>query len=75
MNTQQPVKQTYTTEESKIMRAAKRLPAPVPGVEIKIPLRLVPTYLKLHGITPKGYRNSVLLVKRELNGAGLEESK
>ena len=74
MNTQpQPAKQTYTTEESKIMRAAKRLPAPVPGVPMNVPLRLWPAYMKLHGIAPKEWHAPILLITR--NGAGLEDSK
>ena len=66
-------KPTYTAEESKIMRAAKRLPAPVPGVEIKVPLKLWPAYMQLHKIAPKEYRAHVLLITR--NGAGMEDSK
>lgn len=59
---------SMSTKDAAELRAAKRLPAPVPGVEVKVPLKLVPVYLQLHGITPKAYRSPVLLVKREEQG-------
>lgn len=50
--------------EQLAMEAAKRLPAPEPGTVINVKLRILPAYLKLHGIEPTQYRNSVLMVKK-----------
>jgi hypothetical protein len=46
--------------------AAKRLPPPMPGVEILVPLDLLPAYLKLHKIEPAGYNEEkeILIIKK-----------
>lgn len=33
----------------------KRLPKPIKGVIVNVPLRLLPAYQKLHNIKPNGY--------------------
>ena len=45
---------------------AKRLPSPVPGVKITIPLNLWPAYMKLHQLDPKEYleEEEILIVKK-----------
>lgn len=37
------------------VEAAKRLPGPMPGVQVTIPLRLLPQYLELHGLKPERF--------------------
>jgi len=61
-------KHTQPAESSAEQRrraAVKRLPAPQPGVEIKVPLALWPLYMELHKVEPKQYRNHVLIIKRQ----------
>lgn len=49
------------------MERARKLPKPVPGVRVSVPLELVPAYLRLYGLTPAGYLElDTLTVKREL---------
>jgi hypothetical protein len=45
---------------------AKKLPPPMPGVPVDVPLMLLPTYLNIHDRKPNGYReaHNVLLVKK-----------
>ena len=44
----------------------KRLPPPIPGVEIVIPLKLLPVYLKLHQLESVEYKEQeeILIVKK-----------
>lgn len=48
------------------LQAVKRLPAPQPGLVVKVPLALWPLYMELHQIEPKQYEIStrILIVKR-----------
>jgi hypothetical protein len=45
----------------------KRIPPPTPGVEVTVPLKLLPAYLKLHKIEPKEYKEveEILIVKKQ----------
>lgn len=48
------------------MRKALKLPMFGPGISITIPLNLLPAYLELYHLQPKGMSaNGVLLVKRD----------
>lgn len=44
----------------------KRIPAPVPGVVITVPLKLLPAYLKLHKLESVEYKEveETLIIKR-----------
>ena len=48
------------------LQQAKKLPPPIPGVEIKIPLSLLPAYTELHKLESKEYREQeeVLVISR-----------
>lgn len=37
------------------LERARKLPRPVPGVRVSVPLELVPAYLRLYGLTPAGF--------------------
>ena len=46
----------------------KRIPPPVPGVVITVPLKLLPAYLKLHKMTSKEYKEveEILIVEKKV---------
>lgn len=48
--------------------ALKRLPAPMPGVVVSVPLALWPLYMNQHGIEPWRYLPPILWVKRRAHG-------
>jgi len=52
------------SEEEKLKRV-RRLPAPVPGVVVNVPLMLWPLYMQVHGIEPKRYERYILFVKKQ----------
>ena len=54
-----------SSEEQRRRAAVKRLPAPQPGVQIRVPLALWPLYMELHQIEPKQYHNHVLIVQKK----------
>lgn len=59
---------TQSAEELRRRQAVKRLPAPVPGVVVNVPLALWPLYMELHRIEPKSYRieTRCLIVKKQV---------
>ena len=59
-------KKSVVVPEPPNVTTAKKLPPPRPGVPVKVPLMLLPTYLELYGRKPNGYREvyNVLLVKK-----------
>jgi len=66
MTTASNVKRTGESSAEERRRAAvRRLPAPQPGVEIKVPLALWPLYMELHQIEPKKYQHPILLIKKQ----------
>ena len=52
MNRMQNAQAPKLTTEQFALRAAQRLPAPIPGNVITVPLKVLPAYLQLHGIEP-----------------------
>ncbi len=58
----------HSSEELRRRQAVKRLPAPVPGVVVNVPLALWPLYMQLHRIEPKSYRveTRCLIVKKQV---------
>ncbi len=51
-----------------------KLPAPVPGVVLNIPIELYPAYMKFRGLEPNGYNHPVLYVKRGAPNVGLTKT-
>lgn len=47
------------------LKRVQKLPAPVPGVAVDVPLMLWPLYQQLHGLEPKEYRRQTLIVKKQ----------
>jgi hypothetical protein len=47
----------------------QKLPAPVPGVVINIPIDLYPAYMRLHGYEPVEYQNGITIIRKgDFNG-------
>jgi len=65
MSTSKTAASAMSSEEQRRRAAVKRLPAPQPGVEIRVPLALWPLYMQLHQIEPKQYKNPVLIVQKK----------
>jgi len=47
------------------LKRVQKLPAPVPGVVVNVPLMLLPTYMQVYDIEPKAYERQVLTVKKQ----------
>lgn len=45
---------------------ARKLPLPGPGIVVKVPLMLLPAWLKLHGLVPSSIPNTDPVGSREI---------
>lgn len=47
------------------LKRVRKLPAPVPGVVVNVPLMLWPLYMQLYELEPKEYQRPILIVQKQ----------